>query len=93
MSGTLIQIQPNGEINKTRWEGKGRPPLEMFQSAVDGYIEPVRARWEGITREAYVNEEGRLRGLPINLEASRRSGFQPLVGNMVIWIPDPRKKI
>lgn len=42
---------------------RGPAPLEWLQAAVGGYIEQVRV---GPGVVLWVNEEGRLRGLPIN---------------------------
>ena len=49
--------------------------LEVLQKAVGGWIEalPAQQMWE----VAYVDEEGRLKGLPVNQLAS---GFQWLLG-------------
>jgi hypothetical protein len=54
--------------------------LEAMQTAVGGYIEPVRL---GDGRIMYVNEEGRLVGLPANEKATQLAG-QLIVGNAVI---------
>lgn len=53
--------------------------LGYLQTQVEGYIEHVHAP-HGMS--AYVNEEGRLRGLPRNDEASHILGFD-VVGNVV----------
>lgn len=51
--------------------------LAQMQALVGGYVEVVRGP-RGI--EAYVNEEGTLRGLPINRRLSGLLG-QPIVGD------------
>jgi len=60
--------------------------LEQLQTAVEGYIEAV----PGSRHRAYCNEEGRLRGLPVNARASLRFA-QVLVGNVVELEPGDRQ--
>jgi hypothetical protein len=58
--------------------GKRKVTLDELQKAVGGWIEAV----PGTRARAYCNEEGRLRGLPLNQVASQRFG-QVLVGDVV----------
>lgn len=53
--------------------------LAQLQEAVGGYIEAV----PGSRNRAYCNEEGRLRGLPVNQQASQQFN-QLLVGNVIV---------
>lgn len=66
----MIIIQPDGTRTEEEWPQDGtRPDLRTLQKAVGGYIEPVNAFLpEGM--EAYVNEEGLLRGMRENPEGS-----------------------
>ncbi|MCI4320515.1 MAG: DUF3846 domain-containing protein [Thermoplasmata archaeon] len=58
-----------------------RPTLDGFKSLVGGWLEAVRLPGHpGLW--LYVNEEGRLMGLPTNAEASRLAG-QLIVGPAV----------
>lgn len=81
-----------------RHEGKGRPPLETLQGLVGGYLEPVKVRYEGRVREAYIDEDGRMKNLRFNEMATQlyhnywRSESQYIRGNMVVWVPDPKEK-
>jgi len=58
--------------------------LDSLQKAVGGYIEHV-VLTDG--RSAYINEEGKMHGLPLNMPATLLYGslpFDVIVGNMVI---------
>lgn len=57
--------------------------LEEMQWIVGGYIERVQVRYHGKTLDMWVNEEGLVRNLPINLEASLIAG-QTIVGDAFI---------
>lgn len=62
------------------------PSLEDLQEAVDGWLEgiPVKSLGRGVL---FANEEGLLRGLPFNEQASSLAG-RPLVGNVVVLTGD-----
>ena len=98
MSGTLIILTPSGVLSEQRWEGTGKkssPPLEMLQNAVDGYIEHVKVRFNGRVRDAYVNEEGLINGLPFNMAATvmtQNTIYEGCIlhGNLAVWVPDPK---
>lgn len=96
MPGQLVIVSPANTIAIVIIE-KGGPSLEQLQTAVGGYIELVKVRYQGRIREAYVNEEGLLKGMPINQKASgwyqdAHTGetCNPLVGNIAIWVPTPK---
>ena len=97
MSGRLVIIQPDGQRRTEVYTSK-RPILDRLNEAVNGYIEGVRVTFEGKVREAYVNEEGLLRGLPKNNHAMAMlyGMYQGayIVGNLCIVVPDaqPKKK-
>ena len=70
-SGEALEVQP----------AKGKKfSLAELQAFVDGYIELVRL---GPGQLMFVNEEGRLKGLPLNLQASLIAG-QTIVGDVII---------
>lgn len=93
-SGKLVVIHPDGTRVETRM--KQKPELETLQQAVGGYIELVRVRFEGRVRDAFVNEEGALTGLPNNREATAMLAHPTLTvtgylqGNLAVWVPDPQ---
>lgn len=62
----------------------GPDQLKMLQMAVGGWIEPVRAYFKGKWREAYVDEEGMCKGLPLNLAASNAYQRGDICGDMVV---------
>jgi len=94
--GTMTVIHPDGTETVTLFTEGTQPSLDQLQAAVGGLIEPVDAFCaEGV--QAYVNEEGLLRGLPINPagtaavkwpvgERDRLTGSKvgPLVGPVVV---------
>ena len=70
-SGEALEVQP----------AKGKKfSLAELQAFVDGYIELVRL---GPNQLMFVNEEGRLRGLPYNVLASQKAQ-QIIVGDVLI---------
>jgi len=69
-----IQIKSNG--HREAWHNLS---LKGMQMAVDGYIEPVYLSDKVIL----VNEEGLLRSLPVNEEASEMAN-QILVGDVLV---------
>lgn len=64
--------------------------LEVLQKAVGGWIEalPAQQMW----KVAYVNEEGRLRDLPVNHLASGLIGYE-VRGIMVIGTQSEKMKV
>ena len=58
-------IEPNGNSKKLEFNNDNA--LKLFQQEVGGLIQPVAV---GLGLEAYVNEEGLMKGLPINPMAS-----------------------
>lgn len=93
-SGKLVVIHPDGTRVETRH--KAPPGLATLQEAVGGYIERVRVRFEGRVRDAFVNEEGALNGLPNNRDATAMLANPTLTvtgylqGNLAVWVPDPK---
>ncbi len=96
MSGKLITIFPSGTQAVQYWTKSRSPDWETLQGAVGGYIERINVHWEGRFRQAWVNENGLAKGLPPNpharaLIARTRFAGQTIVGQIVIWVPDPRR--
>jgi hypothetical protein len=92
-TGELIVIKPN-EVPET-YRLDGPPSLDVLQRHVNGYIERVRVRCLGKVRDAYVNEEGLLYQMPFNPRATSMlappfAGNTMIVGNLVVWVPDPK---
>ena len=96
MKGTQTIIKTNGEVIST--EITKSPGFEAFQKIVGGNIELIGGfeTYEGKPAGlALCNEEGKLKGLPINQKATRAwrdaLGFDPgdiLVGDVVIITGD-----
>jgi len=65
-----IPCDPTKEVRVR--EAAKEPPLQELQDLVDGYIEivPQWSRHFGQRCIAYCNEEGKLRGLPMNHRAT-----------------------
>lgn len=85
----LVTIHPDGERSERRYEK--RPTLEDLQAAVGGYVEHVKVKYKGKIRDAYVNEDGKLKNLPFNeaatgyyIEAHRGFVVDYIVGPLVI---------
>jgi hypothetical protein len=88
MPGVLVKITPEGTESYHEVKEK-RPSLEQLQMLVGGYVELVKAKWEGRMREAYVDEEGLLKPNPIrNRVGAKLTSVPHLVGNLVIWVPN-----
>jgi hypothetical protein len=70
MKGELITIKADGAIERTPITAP--PGLEALQKAVGGYIEKVPCfdTFEKKTCIALCNEEGKLKQLPVNEEAT-----------------------
>jgi hypothetical protein len=95
MSGTVITIRTNGERVEQRWEKSGPPKWEVLRDAVGGYIERIKVRWGDRVRDAYVNENGMAENLPFNPSSHLCTGLfagTQILGNIVIWVPDPKVK-
>jgi hypothetical protein len=98
MSGLMVILRADGAEHRIEVANLKEPSLQVLQRAVGGYIEPVVVLWEGIRRQAYVNEDGISKRLPPNTRATTayhaamRENHRPfastLLGDVVIWIPD-----
>jgi Domain of unknown function (DUF3846) len=75
----------DGRIDTMDLAGR-KVTLEELQDAVGGYIEAV----PGTRSRAYCNEEGLLKKLPFNMEASLRFS-QKLVGDVVELEPGDKQ--
>lgn len=82
-------------IRREPFKGKA-PEYQTLRDAVGGLIQPIKAKYEGRARNAYVNEEGIIRGLPINRRFTRMahefygSDTQDFFGDAVIilWVTE-----
>ncbi len=90
MANTLVIIQPDGTETREGYAGD-EPELEQLQRAVGGLIELVQVTFEGADRIAFINEEGKLKGLRYNQRATDiwHGDFDELVGPLVILVPAP----
>lgn len=88
MRGLFIHIKIDGTVNIT--ECLKKPTLNEVQVAVGGYVELIAMYWNGEPAQMYVNEEGRLKDLPVNEVATKvlwlAKGhlYPPVVGDVVI---------
>ncbi len=80
MKNLLIITADGEQILKSQEE---MPTLEQVQKLVGGNVEAVRIP-EKFGFEMYVNEEGLLEGLDLNIDASVIAG-QQIVGDVVIF--------
>lgn len=60
-------LTPEGEFTLV----EEKPTLEAMQKAVGGYVEAVEVQVEGMTIDIWLNEEGKLIGLPPNPKVTR----------------------
>ena len=98
---TLTTIQPDGSM--TVAQQPTRPTLEQLQAAVGGYVEliPYFDNHQGQGCKAYGDEEGKLKGKPLNPEATRlwAEAVRPhaladhLVGPVVIVTADNAQEL
>lgn len=83
MSALGLIVWPDGRKSYQRLPDSEAGEYEALSSIVGGYIEYVYVT-DGV--HAYCNEEGKLQGLPVNLEATRlagRLGVDLLVGTVI----------
>jgi hypothetical protein len=97
MTGRLIVITPNGTHSVTEIKTAKGPTLKDLQTAVGGYIERVRVRYDGRVRDAYIHEEGLILGLPVNNRATSMLAAEyntcgGIRGPLAVWVPDPKAK-
>ena len=92
----IIPADPRADLRV--FASKTMPPLQHLQDIVDGFVEivPHWTKHIGQRCVAFCNEEGKLRGLPINERATAqwycRLGQRVddvLVGDIVVVIDSP----
>lgn len=100
MSGSLIIIHADGRENTIPWPRNSRPDYRTIQRclasppATEAFFEVIKVRYKGRIRNGYVDEEGNLKGLPLNEVASNMDVFErEIVGPLVIWVPNPKEKM
>ena len=100
MRGTMLTLKVDGTTS--RQDFSEMPHISVFQKAVGGYIEVVphfHSIWfEGKTEScvAFCNEEGKLRGAPVNptanvlwqVAAGPKAGRDTLVGDVIVLYGD-----
>lgn len=96
MQGEMIIITTDGNVTTVPYSKK--IPLEHLQKAVGGYIErvPLWDKYEGKDCVVYCDEEGKLKGKPMNqqatiawfhaMEVGRHDDY--LVGDIIILTGD-----
>lgn len=101
MSYTVYLFKASGTVTKTQQDKK--PTYDECVKAVGGYIEtiPFFTKYDDRIRgTAYANEEGMLKGLPLNKLAIKAwqeslvSGYDPsrtnLCGDIILYFKDPK---
>lgn len=80
--------EPSGKVSEWKPRNGKTFTLKELQAAVGGYIELVKVV-EGGSKLMFVNEEGKMNGLPIN-EAATELWANPhdfIVGNALVCSP------
>lgn len=89
----IIWVRQDGTIDRRDFPAN-QPVLDKLQEWVGGYIEHVgwpRLKFEGMDVELFCNEEGKLKGMPINPLGSRiideagYTGADVFVGPLVLF--------
>ena len=88
----VVIIPADAELPIRVDEVEPRIDLDFLQKQVDGYIEPIDFTLEAKEVTMYVNEEGKLQGLPYNaratfLAADSIMDFDYVAGDVVIVGP------
>lgn len=84
----IVILHADGRI-EDQPERSSPPSLDELQAIVGGYIEHVHVDYEGRTYHAFVNEDGRQREMPINVNATLavlRFGHGQILGPCAIVI-------
>lgn len=83
MKGILIPVEGDMKIVDYDPDNIDREDERSLQGLVGGWIEMIQSR-SAAELMLVVDEEGRLKRLPINEEASKYSTIPQLVGNVVM---------
>lgn len=75
-------IHPTGMVEEVVIERAKE--IEQLQSIVGGWIQLIHVPYEGKVRTAFVNEEGKMHGLPYNARATEMYRRDVLVGSLII---------
>lgn len=76
-TGEIIEVKPKSTAKKPKFT------LDELQHYVGGYIERVEIDIERKRMDMICNEEGQLKGLPVNYGACRLTGML-IVGDVVV---------
>lgn len=79
------------QIHRLAIDEDGEMPLDRMQALVGGYVERVRAQGPLSRGTAWVNEEGLLKGLPVNRRLTALM-MQTLVGDGFVELDDKRNR-
>jgi hypothetical protein len=86
--GALVIIGADGTTDRIHFKPGVRPSIETMRAAIGGgYVELFHVEYEGKRREAYADEDGKLKGQPFNAEATRIASPHVIVGTMAVWVP------
>jgi|TARA_B100001093_G_C26756703_1_gene983782 hypothetical protein len=84
MAKYSYKVLAGGDFKESNILRKGKLSLEEMQKEVGGYIEIVKGKMHGKTFTMIINEEGKLRELPMNVWAT-------IAFNEALGITDPNK--
>lgn len=89
MAAEVIKVPVEGPITKIAYARNGGASFDFLREHSEiQYFEEVHVIWEGKRRKAYVDEDDKLKNLPVNGRATSLTGMQHLiVGTMFIWVP------
>ncbi len=82
-------VKTDGTTTPVKPKDGAKFSLEELQGFVGGYIEMVTVRIQGFPLAAFINEEGKLKGLPLNHAATVLYGnpHDVIVGDMIVCDP------
>lgn len=91
MDKYIITIPVKGNISLLHCDVGDSMSLKALQDAVEGYIEPTRTSLPPAVTEdpdvelvMLVNEEGKVKGLPVNQRATQIAWWDIIVGNVIL---------
>ena len=82
--GWVVKVDPSGEASFYPFDSSNS--LEQLQSGVGGWLEHFPLQDPLSAFDAFCDEEGILKGLPVNLVASGLSSVGRICGNVVICL-------
>jgi hypothetical protein len=73
-----------GKLTTEGGKGFGPPTLKDMQEYVEGYVEHLTVEVGGKRAHLFVNEDGRMKNLPLNERASAIYGRDAIFGNAIL---------